>query len=208
MSQRTILEDRSYSFSEIFSLNIPTADLLPSLGYEFDRGFMPPIPEYVINVSDLEQEFREVLPYTDLNNEQARRETIVSSIVKFLVRKLKCRLSFEYSIKSDRLYGNVDYFLQTHLQMLAIEAKRDDLENGFNQLAAELIALDRSGIAPEKQAVLAGFVTTGTIWQIGLLDRSNKRITLSLNTYRVPEDLPVLMLILVQSLTIGFGGAA
>ena len=200
---RKILEDRPYSFSEVFSLNIPTADFLPSLGYTFERRFVsfPIFPG--VDVSSLEQEFREVLPYTDLNNEQARRETIVSSIVKFLVRRIQCRLSYEYSIKSDRLYGNVDYFLQKQMQMLVIEAKRDDLENGFNQLAAELIALDQSGFANEDQAVLTGFVTTGTIWQIGLLDRREKNITLSLNTYRVPEDLQVLVPILIGALVKG-----
>lgn len=195
-----VLEDRPYSFSEVFKLNIPAADLLPALGYGLTRKFLEFPGTQPIDVSSLEQEFREVLPYTDLNNEQARRETIVSSVVKFLVRRLQCRLSYEYSIQSPRLYGNIDYFLQKQLQVVVIEAKQNDLENGFNQLAAELIALDQSGYVDARQTVLTGFLTTGTLWQPAQLDRRQSNITLSLNTYRVPEDLQTLVPILIGSL--------
>ena len=205
---RKVLEDRPYSFSEVFQLNIPAADLLPALGYGFTREFIDFPGMQPVHVSSLEQEFREVLPYTDLNNEQARRETIVSSIVKFLVRRLQCRLSYEYSIQSPRLYGNIDYFLQKQLQVVVIVgvacpqdvAKQNDLENGFNQLAAELIALDQSGYVDARQTILTGFLTTGTLWQPAQLDRRQSNITLSLNTYRVPEDLQTLVPILISSL--------
>jgi hypothetical protein len=197
---RKVLEDRPYSFSEVFQLNIPAADLLPALGYGFTREFIDFPGIQPVDVSSLEQEFREVLPYTDLNNEQARRETIVSSIVKFLVRRLQCRLSYEYSIQSPRFYGNIDYFLQKQFQVVVIEAKRDDLENGFNQLAAELIALDCSDYADDSQTTLVGFLTTGTLWQIAALHRQTSNIVLSLNTYRVPEDLQTLVPILISSL--------
>lgn len=199
--KKQLLEARPYSFSEVFNLNMPTADLLPALGYEFCRRFFTFSDTQIVDVSSLEQEFKEVLPYTDLNNEQARRETIVSSIVKFVVRKIQCRLSYEYSLTSERFYGNVDYLLQKQRQLVVVEAKRDDLENGFNQLAAELIALDQGGYVDEEQTVLTGFVTTGTTWQIGLLGRQTRSIMLSLNTYRVPEDLTVLIPILIDSLT-------
>jgi hypothetical protein len=202
MSQpRKLLEDRPYSFSEIFQLNIPTADLVPALGYGFSREFVEFSAQPPVDVSSLEQEFREVLPYTDLNSEQARRETIVSSIVKFLVRRLQCRLSYEYSIQSERLYGNVDYFLQKQFQVVVIEAKRNDLENGFNQLAAELIALDRSDYTDTRQTVLTGFLTTGTIWQVATLHRPQSRIVLSLHSYRVPEDLQTLVPVLISALS-------
>ena len=197
---RKVLEDRPYSFSEVFQLNIPAADLLPALGYGFTREFIDFPRIQPVDVSSLEQEFKEVLPYTDLNNEQARRETIVSSIVKFLVRRLQCRLSYEYSIRSPRFYGNIDYFLQKQFQVVVIEAKRDDLENGFNQLAAELIALDRSDYVDASQTTLIGFLTTGTLWQIAALHRQTSNIVLSLNTYRVPEDLQTLVPILISSL--------
>lgn len=198
-----VLEDRPYSFSQIFELNLPTADLVPALGYGFSRDFMN-LPAYSgdLDVSSLSDEFREVLPYTDLDNEQSRRETIVSSIVKFVVRRVHSRLSFEYPIRSQRLYGTLDYFLQKQPQVVVIEANRDDMENGFNQLAAELIALNawEGSAAVEVQPTLIGAVTTGTLWQFGLLMREQRRVVQVLSTYRVPEDLDALMRILIQAL--------
>jgi hypothetical protein len=159
--------NQSYSFSEIFELNASTADLIPELGYSFSRAFVE-LPAFSgkLDVSPLTQEFIEVLPYTDLDNEQSRRETIVSSVVKFVVRQVKARLSYEYPIRGERLYGTLDYLLQKRSQFVIIEAKRDDMENGVNQLAAELIALDTwtNAPSPDVQPMLIGAVTIGTLW--------------------------------------------
>jgi hypothetical protein len=84
-------------------------------------------------------------------------------------------------------------------EVLIIEAKKADLDNGFTQLCAELIALDqweKTG----KQEILLGAVTTGNIWQFGRLNRLNKHIEQDLKLYLVPEDLEALMRILVQAL--------
>jgi hypothetical protein len=198
-----ILEDRPYSFSQIFELNVSPADLIPDLGYSFERAFID-LPYYSgeLDAEPLSQEFREVLPYTDLDNEQSRRETIVSSIVKFLVRRVKSRLSYEYPLKTTRLYGTLDYLLQKPPAFVIIEAKRDDMENGFNQLAAQLIALDQWASAPtaDLQPVLLGAVTIGTLWQFGLLSRQTQQLQQVLNTYRVPEDLEALLRILLHAL--------
>lgn len=43
---------------------------------------------------------------------------------------------------SNWLKGTLDYYFQAS-NLLVIEAKRDNLDNGFTQLAAELIALDQ-----------------------------------------------------------------
>jgi hypothetical protein len=88
--------------------------------------------------------------------------------------------------------------LQTDLNLLVIEAKQSDLTRGFSQLAAELIALDQwvDSNAPE----LIGAVTTGNIWQFGLLRRSQRQIVQGLNRYRVPEDLESVLRILLGCL--------
>lgn len=44
---------------------------------------------------------------------------------------------------------------------------------------------------------LYGAVSIGTIWQFSRCDRQNQIITQDLNLYRVPNDLPELMGILV-----------
>ncbi|MFM7427049.1 MAG: hypothetical protein ACKO7W_18960 [Elainella sp.] len=198
-----ILEDRPYSFSQIFELNVSPADLVPDLGYRFERAFVElPIYRGELNIEPLHQEFQEVLPYTDLDNEQARRETIVSSIAKFLVRRVKSRLSYEYPLKTAKLFGTLDYLLQKPPALVIIEAKRDDMENGFNQLAAQLVAFDQWTAAPpvDLQPILLGAVTTGTLWQFGRLFRSSQQVQQILNSYRVPEDLEALLRILLHAL--------
>jgi hypothetical protein len=89
--------------------------------------------------------------------------------------------------------------LQTDLNLLVIEAKQADLTRGFSQLAAELMALDQwvDSDSPE----LVGAVTTGDIWQFGLLKRSQKQIVQGLNRYRVPEDLESVLRVLLGCLT-------
>ena len=48
--------------------------------------------------------------------------------------------------------------------------------------------------------MLIGAVTTGVLWQFSRLNRQTKHIEQGLESYRVPEDIEVLMRILVQSL--------
>jgi hypothetical protein len=80
-----------------------------------------------------------------------------------------------------------------------IEAKREDLDYGFTQLVAEMIALDQWDRSPD-QPQLLGAVTTGQIWRFGLLDRATKHIEQGLDLYRVPDDLDIVVRILIQAL--------
>lgn len=81
---------------------------------------------------------------------------------------------------------------------MIIEAKQADLSRGFGQLAVELIALDRW--TDSTQSELVGAVTTGNIWQFGILQRSQKHIIQVLNLYRVTEDIESVMRILLATL--------
>ena len=92
--------------------------------------------------------------------------------------------------------------MRSHSQLLVIEAKQEDLTNGFTQLAAELIALDgwEDSTDIEVQPDLVGAVTTGVLWQFGVLHRETKLFEQSLNSYRVTEDLEQLMRILIAAL--------
>jgi hypothetical protein len=92
--------------------------------------------------------------------------------------------------------------MRTQTELLVIEAKQEDLRNGFTQLAAELIALDQweNGIDAQILPQLVGVVTTGDLWQFGLLDRAAKVITQVVNIYAVPKELEELQRILVKVL--------
>ncbi|NES20610.1 MAG: hypothetical protein F6K41_17185, partial [Symploca sp. SIO3E6] len=92
--------------------------------------------------------------------------------------------------------------LHTQHNLLVIEAKNADLARGFTQLAIELIALDQWTTSNEP--LLYGAVSTGDVWQFGVLNRERKQIQQDLNLYRVPADLNDLFSSLVAILNNNF----
>lgn len=64
-------------------------------------------------------------------------------------------------------------------------------------LAVELIALSQV----EEQSVLYGAVTIGDAWRFGKLDVKQHHITQDITLYRVPDDLTLLMPILMGILS-------
>lgn len=73
----------------------------------------------------------------------------------------------------------LDYYLKADSTLLVIEAKDENLQRRFNQLAVELIALGEwadwsSDSGPE---YIYGAVSIGNIWQFSRCDRPNKVIT-------------------------------
>ncbi|MBT9314669.1 hypothetical protein [Leptothoe spongobia] len=195
--------DQSYTFSKIFDLKIPADELAQELGYTLSRKRLdlPRFPGELDRIQELCDRIEEILPYVDLASETSRREVLISRVVSELVHYTKAQLRIEYPIKvSLQLQGYLDYLLRTQTELLVIEAKRQDLDYGFTQLVAEMIALDQWDKTP-KQSVLLGAITTGTVWQFGQLDRNTKHIEQGLNSYRAPEDLDDLMRILVAALS-------
>lgn len=197
--------NRTYTFGEIFNLRADTEQLLTELGYGFERQRLH-LPQYAGGLDRLEDtlnRIEELLPYVSLANEQARREVLIAPVATDLVHYTKAKLRIEFTIAAGRFQGNLDYLLEARSQLLVIEAEQDDLTNGFNQLAVELIALDQWEFSPavSVQPMLIGSVSTGNIWQFGTLNRRSKRIIQGLGNYRVPEDLELLLRILIQALT-------
>lgn len=108
-------------------------------------------------------------------------------------------LNVEYPVAvSNQLKGSLDYLPQNHQTFLIIEAKNEDLERGFVQLAIELIALDQW--IESEQPILKGAISTGTIWQLGQFHRQTRTVTQDIHLYRVPADLADPMQILVKIL--------
>jgi hypothetical protein len=192
-----------YTFSKIFDLKIEADELVAEFGYTLQRTSLN-LPLYsgeLDRIEELRSRIQEVLPYVSLVNETARREVLISRVVLELVHYTKAQLRIEYPIKvTEQLQGYLDYLIRTETELLVIEAKREDLDYGFTQLAAQMIALDQWEKTPE-QDILLGVVTTGKIWQFGRLDRARKHIDQGLEQYRVPEDLDSVMRILVAALS-------
>lgn len=199
---RVLDPNQSYTFSKIFELKAEVDALAADFGYSLKRSRLA-LPQYCGELDRLEQlrdRLEEVLPYVNLANEATRREVLIAGVVLDLIHYTHAQLRIEYPIKvSEQLQGLLDYLLRTQNNLLVIEAKQEDLTNGFTQLVAELIALDRWQDSTQ-QPILIGAVTTGTVWQFGRLHRETKEIDQGLDLYLVPDDLDPLMRILVQAL--------
>ncbi|MDF5729171.1 MAG: hypothetical protein PUP92_14400 [Rhizonema sp. PD38] len=205
MSYQSLLDpNRSYTFRNYFELGFAVDDLVAEFGYSFERKFLdlPQYPGTLDRLPDLKQQIEEVLPYVDLENEATRREMLIAPVVTDLIRYSRAKLRIEYNIKVDnQLQGNLDYYLRTQTHLIVIEAKQADINRGFTQLATEMIALDRW--TDSTQTEILGAVTTGNIWQFGVLYRKIQKIDQGINLYRVTEELEVVVRILLAMLMNG-----
>jgi len=200
-SPKVLNVNETYTFSKYFDLPYAIEDILADLGctIDYQRLILPHQIE-LIDVTSLGQQLERNIRITELTTEIARREALSAPILQTICAELNLRLRVEYPVNvSPWLRGTLDYFIPTPNTLLVIEAKRQDLINGFTQLAAELIALDQwsDTIAP----ILYGAVTTGTEWQFGRFDRTSRCITQDLKLYRIPEELQTLTQILLGLLT-------
>ncbi|OCQ90117.1 hypothetical protein BCD64_19510 [Nostoc sp. MBR 210] len=202
MSHPTLLDpNRSYTFSNYFELGFAVDDLVTEFGYTFERKFLN-LPQYsgtLDRVAELKQRLEEILPYIDLENEATRREILIAPVVIELIHYSHAKLKIEYNIKvNNQLQGNLDYYLRNQSNVIVIEAKQADINKGFTQLATEMIALDRW--LDSNQTEILGAVTTGNIWQFGLLYRKPQIIEQAINLYRVTEELEVIIRIMLAAL--------
>jgi Type I restriction enzyme R protein N terminus (HSDR_N) len=196
---------QSYTFSKIFELRPELDRLVNELGYVLQRVplALPTYTGVLDRLDNLYQRLEEILPYVNLANEDTRREVLISPIIMEVVHYTHAQLRIEYPVKvSDQLQGYVDYLLRTQSHLIVIEAKQEDMTNGFTQLAMEMIALDQWSEMPNQRQII-GAVTTGNLWQFGRLDRSSKVIEQGLNSYRVTEDLEPLLRVLIYCLRNG-----
>ncbi|MGB7484812.1 MAG: hypothetical protein WA901_01380 [Phormidesmis sp.] len=193
--------NESYTFSRIFGLSAEVDDIVADFGYSLERGRLH-LSEHggeLERLQELYDRISEVLPFVSLTSEMARREILISRVVTEVVHYTKAQLRIEYPLKvSEQLQGSLDYLLRTETQVIVIEAKNEDLTNGFKQLAAEMIALDHW--MESEQEMLIGAMTTGVLWQFSRLNRRTKHIEQGLESYRVPEDIETLMRILGHAL--------
>ena len=201
MTKSNLDPNRSYTFSNYFDMGIIPSELVAEFGYSLSKQIIQ-LPEYVGELNrlpNLKQRIEEVLPYIDSENETTRREFMIAPIVTDLIYYSHAHVRIEYNLKlTNQLQGTLDYYLETGNGVVIIEAKQADLSRGFGQLAVELIALDQW--TDSAQPELIGAVTTGNIWQFGILQRSQKHIIQVINLYRVTEDIESVMRIILATL--------
>jgi hypothetical protein len=202
MSKIAIIQpEQSYTFSDYFKLNFAPQDILAYFGVSLQRRSLK-LPQYsgtLDRFTELKSRIEESLPRLSLTSEMARREFLIAPVLTDILHYTQATLNIEYPVNvSNQLKGYLDYLLQNQQTFLVIEAKNEDLERGFVQLAIELIALDQW--IESDQPILYGAISTGNIWQFGRFDRQTRAITQDLDLYRVPADLNDLLRILINIL--------
>jgi len=191
----------SYTFRSYFEMPYEPEDILAAFGYGLRRTAvdLPRSTTALDRLPGLKARIEESLPYISLTSEAARRELLIAPVLLEVVHYTRAQLRIEYPLTvTEQLKGSLDYYLYAHHKLLVVEAKHADLSRGFTQLAVELIALDQW--RDDTQPVLPGAVSTGDIWQLGVLQRATKLVTQDLSLYRVPTDLEELLRILVATL--------
>jgi hypothetical protein len=134
-----------------------------------------------------------------LNNEMARREFLIAPVITEIIMYTQSLVRVEFPLAvNDQLKGTLDYWLEGKHGFLVIEAKNGDLEQGFVQLAAELIALDQWLQDPVPH--LFGAVSVGSVWQFGILQRVEKTVIQDVSLFRVPMDVEDLLRVIIAAL--------
>ncbi len=192
---------QSYTFADYFKLNFAPQDILAYFDVSLQRQSLT-LPRYagpLDRLVDLKTRIEESLPRLSLTSEMARREFLIAPVLTDVLHYTQATLNVEYPVAvSNQLKGSLDYLLQNGHTFLVIEAKNEDLERGFVQLAIELIALDQW--IESDQTILQGAISTGNIWQFRQFDRQARHVIQDLSLYRVPADLDELLRILVNIL--------
>jgi hypothetical protein len=185
---------QSIIFSEYAKLPYYPEDILEYFGYKLHkRAIVHELGEIPPGTTALSERIKAYLPYVSLISEIGKREFLIAPVLIELALSIQVQIRPEYPVKvSEQLRGFLDYLLTRHQQFVIIEAKDDNLQKGFVQLAVELIAV---ATAEDKQ-LLRGAVSIGTVWQFAVLDKENSVLTQDLNLYRVPNDLEDVMQIL------------
>lgn len=163
-------------------------DILAEFGYTLERAILtlPQSTADLDRLDDLKTRIQESLPYISLTSEAARRELLIAPLLLNVVHYTCAQLRIEYPLTvTEQLKGSLDYYLYSVGKLLVIEAKNAELAKGFTQLAVELIALDQW--IEDHQPMLQGAVSTGDIWQFGILHRQQRQIQRGLTLYRVSD---------------------
>ncbi|WP_069472095.1 hypothetical protein [Candidatus Marithrix sp. Canyon 246] len=204
MSKSIFKKDKRYSFSDYFYMSNPTEEILAELGYSLNfEEIQFPLSQNVetTSVDKLKNVYYRLLPKITLNSEIAKREFMIAPLLHQVMLDIDAKLNIEYPIDiDDKLNGFLDYLIRSKQELIVIEAKKGDLERGFNQLAAEMIALDKyeENDVPE---ILYGAITIGEVWRFALLKRTSKTLVKDINLFRFPQDTKDILAILMGILS-------
>lgn len=205
MKKSIFQPNKRYSFSDYFNLSNPVEEIVAELGYQIqvEKINFPVLADIDMTViHQLIKLHHQLLPNITLNSETAKREFLIAPLLYQVILKTNAKLNIEYPIDvNDKLNGLIDYLIRSQQEIVVIEAKKGDLEKGFTQLAAEMIALDYYE-DDGKPSHLYGAISIGEVWRFAVLDRKNKTIKKDINLFRFPQDAQDLFAVLLGILTL------
>jgi len=127
------------------------------------------------------------------NSEYALCETLIYPALREIWKLYKADLllwSHQPLYYDEKLCGVPDYMVAKRSLMgkiffekpflIIVEAKRDNFEEGWSQCIAEMIAAQKINNNSDLTASVFGIVSTGVIWEFGMLNANNfiKEITI------------------------------
>ena len=181
-------------------------------------------------LEQMRAQLRERLPFVPMTNEAAYRAFYVTPLLFAVLDEVRFKMNIEYTVAGGRLNGTVDYLLRGRHDLVAAGARNGDLESGFRELAVQMVAVSEQAATPTVNSIhprrarkasragrarggpsgkqvaqgartqLFGVVTAGPIWQFGLLEKGQKRITKDTEEYLLPRDLVRLVGIIAELL--------
>jgi len=191
MHTAILKEGKKYTFSDYFNMNNPTEEIIETFGYSYALEVinLPKSEAYdKATLASLKAMYYKILPKITLTSEIAKREFLIAPILLELVKTTDSKINVEYPIDlDDKLSGLIDYLIRSKQALIVIEAKKGDLDKGFNQLSVEMIALDK--YEKNDSSCFYGAITVGDIWKFGILHRKAKHIIKDIHSYRIPEDI-------------------
>ena len=197
-----ILDDLGYRFRSA-SLRLPAAE----------------VPCLAQQLGPLRAQMRERLPYVPLTSAAAYLSFYVTPLLFAALDQFRFKMNIGYAVAGGRLTGTLDYLLRGRHDVVVSGVKSEALARGFQKLAVQMVAVSESAAKPSVgpkhprraqkaertrrareaagkirfaqgvQTQVFGVVTTGPVWQFGLLDRAQKRVTKDSETYSLPGDL-------------------
>lgn len=184
-------------------------------------------------IGPLRAQMRERLPYVPLTNEAAYRSYYAVPVLFAALDQVRFKMNIAYPVGGGRLTGTVDFLLQGGHDVVVASVKDEEVDRGFQKLAMQMIAVSEFAamptVAPKHprraqkarrtrrareagggtrpshfgNTKIYGVLTSGPVWQFGLLERGEKRVTQDSRTYLLPGELERLVEILAGILSDG-----
>ena len=108
--------------------------LLDDFGYRLTRQFLTfsQFEGDLDRLTQTQQRIQDGLRRIDLTNETARRESLIAPIMIDVAHYADAQIRIEYPLKvNQQLQGNLNYLIRSKSEVLVVEAKQEDLTNGF-----------------------------------------------------------------------------